>query len=338
MPRRVSGRPVYDFVQWAIRNHALLLQRARQSPPAEGAAAANLLRCLRQTCSSDERRYYMMLHALIVQRYRAPSSEETRLLSGVWSSVSTALRAEPEDADATMPATPGAGVPVPGAGCELGAHAAALRATAPAECIPEHAMLKNARASVPGTGLHGHVSPMRPAIVDLVRWAHHNHALLLQRARQGPLRRSRFAARGTAAANLLGCLRTHHSTDERRYHNMLHRIIVGRYRAPCSEETRQLGEVWSSVSTTLRAELKDADATPPVTPSAGVPAPGAGRELGAHAAALCATALAASIPGRATPKKARASVPDMGLRGHTSLGSARLVEVTPARCGKKRRI
>jgi len=29
-------------------------------------------RCLRRTYSSDERRYYMVLHALIVQRYRAP--------------------------------------------------------------------------------------------------------------------------------------------------------------------------------------------------------------------------------------------------------------------------
>ena len=54
----------------------------------------------------------MMLHALIVQRYRALGCEESRLLSGVWRSVSTALRAELKDADATPPATPCAGAPV----------------------------------------------------------------------------------------------------------------------------------------------------------------------------------------------------------------------------------
>jgi len=132
-------------------------------------------------------------------------------------------------------------------------------------------------------------------------------------------------------------LRKQHSTDERRYYNMLYNIIVGRYRALRSEETHLLSEVWSSVSTAWHVELEDADATLPVTPGAGASVPGAGRELGGHAAALCATAPAASIPGRAAPKKARASVPGRGLRGHTSPRSARLVKVMPARCGKKRR-
>ena len=158
-----------------------------------------------------------------------------------------------------------------------------------------------------------------------------------ERARQGPPRQSRLSAKGTPAANLLGCLREQHSTDERRYYGMLYNFIVGGFRAPCSETTRLLSEVWSSVSTTLRAELEGAGATPPVTPGAGASVPGAGRELGAHAAALRAIAPAASIPGRATPKTARAPAPGVGLRGHMSAGRARLVEATPARCGKKRR-
>ena len=174
-------------------------------------------------------------------------------------------------------------------------------------------------------------------MIDFVQWARNNHALLRQRARQSLPCNSRLPAIGTAAANLLGCLRPHLSTDERRYYNMVYTLIVGRCRALCSEETLLLSRVWSSVSATLRAELEDADATLPVTPGAGASVPGAGRELGDHAAALCATAPAASIPGRATPKKARASVPGMGLRGHTSPRRARLVKVTPARCRKKRR-
>jgi len=87
-----------------------------------------------------------MLYALLVERYRAPCSEETLLLSGVWSSVSATLRAELEGADATPPVTLGAGVSVPGAGCELGVHAAALRAEG---------------AAAAGTGLHGHTPPRR---------------------------------------------------------------------------------------------------------------------------------------------------------------------------------
>jgi len=79
--------------------------------------------------------------------------------------VSATLRAELDDADATLPVTPGAGAPVPGAGRETGAHAAALRATAPAACIPEHAMPKNARASVLGMSLRGHTSPRSALLV-----------------------------------------------------------------------------------------------------------------------------------------------------------------------------
>jgi len=116
-----------------------------------------------------------------------------------------------------------------------------------------------------------------------------------------------------------------------------HHAIVGRYRAVCSEETLLLGEIWSSVSTALHAELEDADATLPVTPGAGAPVPGAGRELGDHAAALRATAPAACSPGRATPKKARASVPGVGLRGHTSPRSALRVKAMPARRVEMRR-
>jgi len=314
-----------DFVRWARQNHALLLQRARQSLPpcgrlpAKGTAAANLLGCMRKKGSSDERRYYYML------RKGALCSEETLLLSRVWSSVSATLRTELEELGATLPATPAAGASVPGVGRELGAHAAVLRVAAPAECIPEHATPKKARAAVPGTGRREHTSSVGPGVVGFVQWAHRNHALLLRRAWQGPRRQSRLPAKGTAAANLLGCLREHHSTDERRYYHVLYRLIVGRYRAPCSEESLLLNRVWSSVSTTLRAGLEDADATPPVTPGAGAPVPGAGRELGAHAAALRATAPAACIAGRATPKRARASVLGTGLRGHMS------------RCGKKRR-
>jgi hypothetical protein len=143
---------------------------------------------------------------------------------------------------------------------------------------------------------------------------------------------------GTAAANLLGCLRSTHAGEERRYYAMLYNIIGGEYRALCSEETLLLGGVWSSVLIALQAELEDADAAPPATPGAGAPVPGAGRELGAHAAALRAIAPAASMPGRATPKTARASAPGVGLRVHRSTGRARLVEATAARCGKKRRI
>ncbi len=106
MPPKALCRAVDDFVQWAIRNHALLLQRARHCPPPQGAATASLLRCLRQTSSSDERRYYNMLYALLVERYGAPCSDETLLLSCVWSSVSTALHAElAPEADANL-ATP----------------------------------------------------------------------------------------------------------------------------------------------------------------------------------------------------------------------------------------
>ena len=292
-PRRPA---IVDFVQWAHHNHALLFRRARQGPrrrsrfAARGTAAANLLGCLRQLQSTDERRYYELLRSLIVQRRRAPSSEETRLLSEVWSSVSSALRAELGGTDATPPVTPGAGVPVPGRG-----------------------------------------------VAGFVQWAHRNRALLLRRAWEGPSRHSRLPAKGTTAAYLLGCLRSRHSTDERRYYNMLYRIIVGRYRPLSKEEMRQLDGVCSSVSPALHAELEDADATPPATPGAGASVPGAGRELGDHAAALWATAPAASIPGRATPRKARASVPGMGLCGHTPRRSARQLEVMLARCGKKRR-
>jgi len=156
MPPSVLCNPVDDFVQWAIRNHALLLQRARQSPSTEGAAVANLLRCLRQTCSSDEQRYYNMLYALLVERYRAPRSEEMLLLSGVWNSVSTALHAElTPDADATLVTSLCAGCGVRCASavcalCELGFRAAAIRAGRPATCIPRPTPAKKARASVLG--------------------------------------------------------------------------------------------------------------------------------------------------------------------------------------------
>ena len=114
-------------------------------------------------------------------------------------------------------------------------------------------------------------------MVDFVQWARRNHALLLRRARQSLPGNSRLPAIGTAAANLLGCLRPNHSTDERRYYGNLHALVVERYRAPCSEETRLLDGVWRSVSTTLLAELEDADAAPPVVPGAGVSMPGAKR-------------------------------------------------------------
>ena len=174
-------------------------------------------------------------------------------------------------------------------------------------------------------------------MIDFVQWARDNHALLLQRARQRLPRNSRLPAIGTAAANLLGCLRSTHSTDERRYYNLLYALLMERYRAPCSEETRLLSEVWSSVSTTPRSELVDADATRTVTTGAGAPVPGAGCETDTHAAALRATAPAVCIPEHAMPKKARASAPGMSLRGHTSPRSALLVEALLARCVKKRR-
>jgi len=139
----------------------LLLQRARQSPSTEGAAVANLLRCLRQTCSSDEQRYYNMLYALLVERYRAPRSDETRLLSWVWRSVSTALHTElTPDADATLATFLCAGCGVRCASavcalCELGFRAAAIRAgrSLPAKkprAFPRRMPAKKARASVLG--------------------------------------------------------------------------------------------------------------------------------------------------------------------------------------------
>jgi hypothetical protein len=332
---------VADFVRWTRRNRALLLLRARQSPLAKGTCrsppAKALLSCLRQTCSRVERRYYNMLRALIVERYRALCREETLLLGEAWSSVLTALRTGLEGADATPSATTGAGVLVRGAGCELCAHAAAMGATALAACVPEHAMPKRDRASLRCLGLHEHRLRVRPGVVDFVQWAYRNHASLSQRARQGPPCRSRLHAKGTPAANLLGCLRRHHSIDERRYYDMLYFIVVGQCRAFCGEEALLLGEVWSSVSTALHADPEDAGAALLVTLGAGASVPGAGRGLGDHAAALCATAPAASIPGRATPKKACASAPGMGLRRHASPRRAHLVKATPARCGKKRR-
>jgi len=174
-------------------------------------------------------------------------------------------------------------------------------------------------------------------VSDFVQWARNNHALLRQRARQGPRRNSRLPAIGTAAANLLGCLRSTHGTDERRYYNMLYALLVERYRAPCSEETRLLSEVWSTVSTTLRSEPVDADATQTVTTGAGAPVPGAGCETDTHAAALRATAPAMCIPECAMPKKARTFVLVMRLRGHTSPRSALPVEALLARRAKKRR-
>ena len=156
MPPSVLYRPVDDFVQWAIRNHALLLQRARHCPPPQGAAAANLLRCLRQTSSSDERRYYNMLYALLVERYRAPCSYETRLLSCVWSSVSTAIQTEPTpDADATLATPPcvGCGMRCASAACALCTlicRTAEIRAGRPCvDGLPD-ARPKKARASVLG--------------------------------------------------------------------------------------------------------------------------------------------------------------------------------------------
>ena len=332
---------VADFVRWTYRNRALLLLRARQSPLAKGTRrsppAEALLSCLRQTCSRVERRYYNMLRALIVERYRALCSEEMLLLGEAWSPVLTALRTGLDDADATPSATPGAGVSVLGAGCELCAHAAAMGAMALAVCVPEHAMPKRAPASVRCLGLHEHRLRVRPGVVDFVQWAHRNRAPLSQRARQGPPRRSRLHAKGTPAANLLGCLRRHHSTDERRYYDMLYYMVVGQCRALCSEETLLLGEVWSSVSTALHADPEGVGAALLVTLSADASVPGAGRGLDDHAAALCATAPAVRIPGRATPKRARASVPGMGPRGRTAPRRAPPVKVTPARCGKKRR-
>ncbi len=184
-------------------------------------------------------------------------------------------------------------------------------------------------------------------VVAFVQWSRLNRALLIQRAgesasakRTAALRCARESppAERTAAASLLSCLRQNSSCDERRYYKMLYALIVERYRAFCNEELLLLSGVWSSVSTALRSELGDAGATPSVFSGADAPVPGAGREHGAHAAALRAIAPAASMPGRATPKTARASAPGVGLRVHRSTGRARLVEATAARCGKKRRI
>jgi len=114
-PKGGSSRAaVANFVQWARLNHDLLHQRASQSPPAKGSAAAKLLGCLRQKSSVEEKRYYHVLDRLIRERTRTFCSEELLLLDEVWRSVSTAAPSKLKDADAALPVVPAAGVSTQG--------------------------------------------------------------------------------------------------------------------------------------------------------------------------------------------------------------------------------